>query len=98
VFRGLLVNQWCSDDLDDFWWFKEDAVEIVIVSSASTPADLRYHLLLELAPCSVQGCTEEWCSDETSSGSTWCHCHWSFHLNTVVCHTEKEKEKTQNSW
>jgi hypothetical protein len=49
----MLLRIRCSDDFDDSW-LEEDALQIVIVSSASTPADLRYHLLLELAPCCVQ--------------------------------------------
>jgi protein-S-isoprenylcysteine O-methyltransferase Ste14 len=31
----------------------------------------------------------------------WCHCHWSFHLNTVVCHTilgDQRKRQNRNQW
>ena len=38
-------------------------------------------------------CTEERCSDETISGSACFHFHWSFHLNTVVRPTVRQKVK-----
>jgi hypothetical protein len=97
----MLFSVRCLDGIDGVQMtmggWKKTQFRLCVSEKARRRQTSRYHLLLGLAPCCVQGCTEEErCSDETISGSAWCHCHWSFHLNTVVRHTYKENQTTQN--